>query len=125
MPPMQKPMMATGPTPLSFVDCRLSVAHHRTPIGIGDELARIGDLVRRVAALEVLRLPVEQRRRNRGIAFAGQPVADRANVMIDAEDFLNDHDAALGRARRVGAISAQLKLVGGREREMLTQVDLL
>jgi hypothetical protein len=33
-------------------------------------------------------------------------------MMIDPEDFLNDHDAALCGAGRVGAIRAQLKLVG-------------
>jgi hypothetical protein len=32
--------------------------------------------------------------------------------MIDAEDFLDDHDAALGGAGWIGAIGAQLKLVG-------------
>jgi hypothetical protein len=85
----------------------------------------IGDLVRRVAALEILSLPVEQGRRHGGVALAGQPIADRADVMIDAEDFLDDHDAALGGARRVGAIGAQLKLVCGCEREVLAQGDLL
>jgi hypothetical protein len=32
--------------------------------------------------------------------------------MIDAEYFLDDHDAAFGRAGRIGAIGTQLKLVG-------------
>jgi hypothetical protein len=32
--------------------------------------------------------------------------------MIDAEDFLDDHDAAFGGAGRIGTIGAQLKLVG-------------
>ena len=118
-------MMATGPDAFELVDRRLGVAHHRAPIRIGDEFARIGDLVGRVAAFEILGLPVEQGRRHGGVAFAREPVADRADVMVDAEDFLNDHDAALGRARGIGAIGAQLELVGGREREMLTQGDLL
>src|SRR5260370_619323 len=62
--------------------------------------------------LKSLSLPIEQRRRDGGIAFASQSVADRANVMIDAEDFLDDHDAAFGGVGRVGAIGTQLKLVG-------------
>jgi hypothetical protein len=32
--------------------------------------------------------------------------------MIDAEDLLDDYDAAFGRAGRIGAIGTQLKLVG-------------
>ena len=98
VPPMQKPMMPTGPSFLSVVDRGLHVAQHRAPIRIGDELARVGDLVGRVAAFEIRLLAVEHRRSERGVAFAGQPVADRADVMIDAEDFLNDDDAALGLA---------------------------
>ena len=84
----------------------MRVAQHRTPIGVGDEFARIGDLVRRIAAFEVLLLTVEQRRRYRRVAFAREPVADRADVVIDAEDFLNDHDAPLGGAGRIGTIGA-------------------
>src|SRR5262249_26600741 len=48
---------------LELVDRRLRVAQHRAPIGIGDEFARIGDLVRRIAGFEVLLLTIEQRRR--------------------------------------------------------------
>jgi hypothetical protein len=45
--------------------------------------------------------------------------------MIDPEDFLDDDDAAFCWARRIGTIGTQLKLIGGRERELLTQDDLL
>ena len=116
--------MPTGPTDFSSSIAGLRVAHHRIPVWIGDELARIGDVVGRIAALEVLGLPVEQRGRDRRIAFLRELVGDGADVLVDAEDFLDDHHAALGRAGRVGAIGAQLELVGGREREMLTQFDL-
>jgi hypothetical protein len=106
---MQKPMMALL---LELVDGGLRILEHRAPIRVGDVFARVGDLVRRIAAFEILLLSVEQRRRNGGIAFAREPVADRPDVMIDAEDFLDDHDAAFGRAGRIGAIGTQLKLVG-------------
>ena len=96
---------------LQLVDRGLHVAQHRAPVGIGDEFARIGDLVGRVAAFEIGLLAVEHRGRQRRIALAGQPVAHRADVMIDAEDFLNDDDAALGLAGRVGAIGAELEIV--------------
>ena len=45
--------------------------------------------------------------------------------MVDAENLLNDHHAALGGSRGVGAIGAQLMAVVGSERELLTQFDLL
>jgi hypothetical protein len=100
------------PILLELVDRGLRVAQHRAPIGVGDELARIGDLVRGIAAFEILLLAVEQRGRERGVAFGREPVAHGADVMIDAEDFLDDHDAAFGGAGWIGAIGAQLKLVG-------------
>src|SRR5262249_36981718 len=50
---------------------------------------------------------------------------DRADVLVDPEDLLNDDHAAFGRARRIGAVSAQLVAVGGSQREMFTQLDLL
>ena len=97
-------MIADRPAFLEFVDRGLNVAQHRAPIRIGDEFARIGDLVGRVAGFEIRLLAVEHRRRQRRIAFAGETVADRADVMIDAENFLNDDDAAL---RRLPAGSAR------------------
>ena len=84
---------------LRLVDGGLHVAHHCAPIGIGDELARVGDFVRRIAALEIRLLAIEQSRRYRSIAIGGETIADRADVMIDAKDFLDDDDAALGRLR--------------------------
>ena len=109
---------------LELVDCGLRVLEHRVPVRVGDELARIGDLVRRIAALEVLLRAIEQRRRDGGIAFGGEPVADRADVMIDAENLLDDDDAAFRRAGWIGPISTKLKAVGRGERELLAQWNL-
>ena len=117
--------MATGPFFLQFVDRGLHVAQHRAPIRIGDEFARIGDLVGRVAAFEIRLLAIEHRRRQRRIAFAGQPIAHRADVMIDAENLLDEDDAALGLAGRIGAIGAEFETVGRRQCKMLTQAILL
>ena len=44
---------------LEVVDGRLRVPHHRPPVGIGDEFAGIGDLVRRITAFEILLLAIE------------------------------------------------------------------
>src|SRR5262249_47390990 len=110
---------------LAFVNRRLSVLEHRIPVRIGNELARVGDLIRRVAALEALLAAIEQGRRDRRVAFLGEPVTGGADVMIDAKNLLNDHDSALGRTGGIGAIGAQLVAVAGGEREVLAQVFLL
>ena len=68
-------------------------------------------------------LTIENRRRHSRIALVGEAVADGADVMIDAEDFLNDDDAALRRPARLGAIGTELETVGCDERKMLTQDD--
>src|SRR5262249_30753261 len=107
------------------VDRSLRVLEHRVPVRIGDELACVSDLVGREAAFEILLGAIEQGGRDRGVAFLRKPVTDSANVMIDAKYLLNDHDAALGRTRGIGAISAQVVAVAGGEREVLTQVFLL
>src|SRR4029079_15909740 len=108
-----------------FVDGGLRVLEHRIPIGAGDELARIGDLVARVAALEVFLRPIEQGRRNGGVAFTGETIADGADVFVHAKDFLDDDHAAFGPAGRIGAIGAELVAVVGRQCELLTQIVLL
>src|SRR6185503_11241176 len=76
---------------------------------------------RRVAALEIAHEAVEHRRRHGRIAERGQPVAHRSDVMIDAENLLHHHHAAFDGALRVGAVSAELMLVAGGERELLAQ----
>ena len=102
LPPRQKPTMPTGPIALDRIDRSLGVAQHRGPVGIGDECARIGDFIRRVAALEIRLGAIEDRRRDRDIARGGDTVADRADVVIDAKDLLDHHDGAL-RARLRGS----------------------
>ena len=105
---------------LHRVDGGLGVKQHRRPVGIGDELARHRDLFGRIAALEVGFDAIEDRRRDGDIAVAGDTVADRANVVIDAEDFLNHHHRRLGRACRVGAIAAQLKVIRSGQFDILS-----
>ena len=97
------------------------VGDHVIPVQIAEIAARIRDLVRRIAAFEVAHEAVEHRRRHRHIAERGEPVADRADVMVDAENLLDDHHAALRRALRIGAIGAELMLVAGGECELLAQ----
>jgi hypothetical protein len=46
-------------------------------------------------------------------------------MFVDAEDLLNHDHAALGLTCGVGAIRAQLMTVICRQRELLTQLDLL
>ncbi|KAH2775413.1 hypothetical protein KXW38_002350, partial [Aspergillus fumigatus] len=89
----------------------LGVPQHCGEIQIGDEFAGIGDFVRRVAALEVRLEPVEDRRRDRDIAFGGKAVAHRADMVVDAEDLLDHHDGPLGGTRGIGTIPAELESV--------------
>jgi hypothetical protein len=42
-------------------------------------------------------------------------------VIVNAENLLNDDDAALRRALRIGAIGPETVFIRGSEREMLTQ----
>src|SRR5262249_40309430 len=66
---------------LELADRRGGVTQHRVPVGVGDELARLLDLLGRIAGLEILDLAVEQSGRHRHIAFGSEAVADVANVM--------------------------------------------
>ena len=81
----------------------------------------MGDFVGRIAAFEVAHETVEHRRRHRDITERRQPVAHRADVVIDAENLLHHDQAAFRRALRIGAIGAERMLVGGGEFELLTQ----
>ena len=54
----------------------------------------------------------------------GEVVAHFADVLVDAENLLDDDDAALRRAGRIGPIGAELEGVGRGERELLTQMNL-
>ena len=56
-------------------------------------------------------LTIEQSRCYGDVALAGETVAHRANVMIDAENFLNDDDAALGCPARLSAIGAEFEAI--------------
>src|SRR5262245_34718279 len=88
-------------------DRRGGVAQHGVPVRVGDELARLLDLLGRIAGLEVAHLAVEQRRRHGDVAFGREAVAHAADVMIDAENFLDDHHPADGLAARFGAIGTK------------------
>ena len=79
------------------------------------------DLVGRVAAFEIAHEAVEHCGRNRDVTERRKPVADRADVMIDSENFLHHHHAALRRARGIGAVGAERVLVGRGQSELLTQ----
>ncbi len=82
------------------------------------------DFVGRIAGLEIAHEAVEQRRRHRDITLRREPVADIADMAVDAEYLLRDHHRALRLAGRVGAIGAERVAVAGGEREMLAQNGL-
>jgi len=81
----------------------------------------IGDLVGRVAAFEIRLNAIEHRRRDREISQRGEAIAHRANVVIDAENLLDHHQAALRLSLRLRAISTELETVRSGERDLRTQ----
>src|SRR5205807_10050718 len=80
---------------LRGLDRRRRVAQHRGPVDLRQEGACVLDLGRRVAAFEIGLDPVEYRWRNSGIPLRRETIAQVADVMVDPEYLLNDHDAAL------------------------------
>src|SRR5260370_752201 len=76
------------------------------------------------AELEVATEPVDRRRGGPRIAQAREPVADRADVMVDTENLLPDDDPAPRLAVGIGAVGAEAMRVGRGERERFTHEDL-
>ena len=81
----------------------------------GDEFPRIRDFIRRIAALKIRLGAIEDRRRDRDIAFGREAVAHRADMVIDAENFLDHHDGRLRLAGGVGAIGTEFETVRSRQ----------
>src|SRR5689334_6899755 len=97
------------------------IGNHVIPVQVAEIAAGVRDFVRGVATLEIAHEAVEHGRRNRYVSKCGEPITDRANVMIDAENLLHHHHAALGLAGWLGAVGAERMLVGGGQSELLTQ----
>ena len=93
---MQKPITPTGPIDFHFVDAGLDVEQHFRPVDLGDVGARMRDLVGRIAGLEIAHEAVEQGGRHRDIAFRREPVADIADMAVDAEYLLPTTIAPFG-----------------------------
>jgi hypothetical protein len=53
---------------------------------------------------------IEQRRRNGEVAVGRVSVADTPDVAVDAEDLLDDDEAATRRALRIGAIRGDFNM---------------
>jgi hypothetical protein len=71
-----------------------------------------------VAELHARFAAVKQIRRQRVEAGGGEPVADRADMAVDAEDFLDDHHAARGLAGGGGQIRRE-RAIGGLDGDVL------
>src|SRR5262249_39544416 len=106
------------------LNCGRDVMHHVIPVEIAEVTARVRDFVGRVATLEIAHEAVEHRGRNGRVADRREAIAHRADVTVDAEYFLDHHQAALWRSDGVGAVCAQRVLIGGGQGELLTQRNL-
>src|SRR5215217_1998123 len=94
--------------PLQLLDRRLDVLDRLVAPELGHVLAALGDGVGRVAELDAGLDVVEEPRRQREIAVGRELVGHRPDMVVDAEDLLDDHDAALGRALRRGKVGGDL-----------------
>ena len=65
-----------------------------------------------IAQLDTRLNTVKSGWRNRQVARCGIAVCDRADVRIDAENFLQHHHRALGLAGRCGQVGRQLETIG-------------
>src|SRR5262249_39057263 len=101
-----------------------NVEHHVIPVEIAEIAARMGHFVRRISTFEIAHEAIEHGGGGRGIADRRETIAYRANVAVHAENFLNHHNAALGRARWIGAVGAERVFIGGGQGELLTQRNL-
>ena len=81
----------------------------------GLQLPAPGDVGRRVTDVHAALVAVEQRRRDHEVAVGGKPVADAADVAVDAEDLLRDDDRSARRADRIRAPCRQPEAVTGGE----------
>ena len=89
-------------------------------VELAAELARGREVGLVITKLDAGLDAIEQRGADSEIAVAGEHVDLAADVAIDAEDFLDDDQAALWRARRLGHIAVQLVPILGGQRYILT-----
>ena len=73
-----------------------------------------------IAQLDALFGAVIKRRRDSHIAIGGKAVGEGADMLVDAENFLNDDDGALGRAVRIGPVGAEGVAVAGGQFDALS-----
>ena len=79
------------------------VAQRLLDIDLADDGHAARPRIRIVADIKTLLDVIEHRRRDREIAFGGEPVGDRPDMGVDTKNLLNDDDPAAGLSRRVRA----------------------
>jgi hypothetical protein len=73
------------------------------------DFATTRDIVRGVAQIDSMLVPLEERRRDRKITISGEAVADAADMRIHPEDLLGNDQPAARLARWVGSIGDALE----------------
>ncbi len=97
----------------------LDIRHHLGVIELHAQLAALANIVLGVAEFHAALGAVEQRRGADRVARGGEAVGHVADVVIDAENLLDDDDA-LGRGCGAGGIGGQSEAVRGLEFDGLT-----
>src|SRR5262249_6073865 len=70
------------------------------------------DLLGRITGFEIAHLTIEQRRRYGCVTLGGEAVGDSFDMMVDAENLLDDDHAPPRRAAGIGPIGAKTMPVG-------------
>jgi hypothetical protein len=104
--------MPTLPAPAAAFTGGLGVLDRHVVRDLAADLAALGDVVGRVAELDVLLHAVEKRRRDREIPVGRIAVGDLPDVAVHAEDLLDHDDAAARLAGGLGAVRSELVAVG-------------
>src|SRR5439155_3951483 len=107
------------------LDGRADVLDHVVDVDLAPDLASAVDVGGLVTALEAALGAVEDGRRQRDIAVLGETVGHVLDVVVDAEDLLDDHDPALGLAGGRRAVRVKRVIVLCRELDHLTHRGIL
>ena len=92
------------------------IGHRIVPVEFPLGFPASGDTRLVEAENDALLDPVEQGRRDCVIALLGEIIDGLADVVVDAENFLNDHHPGPRRSLRLGGVGVEAVAVGCGER---------
>ena len=97
---------------LRDIESGLGILHRVTPVQLDRMTAARFDVSRPIAQIHTLLRTVKELGSNHEITIRGVTIRNLAHVVVDAEYFLNQYDAAASLACGFGTVSRELKAVG-------------